>query len=369
MLAAGDLHRGHIHRLSRVRMIDCRPHPARSRCAARENMTRMALIAAITCMPLGSAARAQESSRTTWRDQSIAGSTAVDLDAYFERVHTAYAPLQTGFWGSANVAPFVTPHWQLGVAPTWETNSTETLGRFSGGDLALTANYLPWNDGTSAFFVGGWLARYGQSLNRPSTGVGAQIGWLQFLSPNFALHAEAQYRHLDTPRPQTLGHVFLTLDSYLFGRANRPPVSLPSLGTVDVSMFVNFNFQPSHSLSLDLLAAPFLTNWLQLGGASDLDFFFDESSSDRYFEGFVRGYLPLGTRFAPLVQVYADHESFTGNDNVATHGLEVGARSYLAPGLALDVFWEWRNFTNGQPEERLLRARLRSQIRVARGRG
>ncbi|HEY2856244.1 MAG TPA: hypothetical protein VGJ18_25615 [Gemmatimonadaceae bacterium] len=351
-------------------MIDCRPGLARRRSAdGRERVTRMALIAAITCVPLGSAALAQEPSRTTWRDQSIAGSTAVDLDTYFVRVHTEYAPLQTGFWGNANIAPFVTPHWQLGVAPTWETNSTATLGRYSGGDLALTANYVPWNDGASAFFVGGWLARYGQSLNSPSTGVGAQVGWLQFLSPNFALHAEARYRHIDTPRSQTLGDVFVRLDSYLFGRANRPPVSLPSLGTVDVSMFGNFNFQPSHSLTLDLLAAPFLTNWLQLGGASDLDFFFDESSSDRYFEGFVRGYLPLSTRFAPLVQLYADRESFTYNDNLVTHGLEVGARTYLAPGLALDVSWEWRNFRNGQPEERLLRARLRSQIRVARGGG
>lgn len=144
-------------------------------------------------------------------------------------------------------------------------------------------------------------------------------------------------------------------------------MSLPSLGTVDLSMLANFNFQPGHSLRLDLLAAPFLTNWLQLGGASDVDFYFDESSSDRYFEGFVRGYLPLNTRFAPLVQLYTDHENFTYNDNLATHGLEVGARSYLAPGLALDVFWEWRNFSNGEPEERLLRAALRNQIRVAIG--
>jgi hypothetical protein len=329
-------------------------------------MTRLALIAAITCVPLGRTARAQDSSRTTWRNQNFAGSAAVALDAYFERLHTAYEPLQTGFWGSANVAPFVTQHWQLGAAPTWSTSSS-ALGRFSGGDVAFTANYFPWNDGASPFFVGAWFARYGQSLNRPYTGVGAQIGWLQFLSPNLALHAEARYRDIDTPRPQKLGDAFLTLDSYLFGRANQPPGSLPSLGTLDVSMLADFNFQPGHSLTLDLLAAPFLTNWLQLGGASDVDFIFDESSSDRYFEGFVRGYLPLSKRFAPLVQLYADHESFTNSYSLVTHGLELGARSYLAPGLALDVFWEWRNFTNGQPQERLLRARLRSQIRVARG--
>jgi hypothetical protein len=329
-------------------------------------MTRLALIAAITCTPLGRAVQAQDSSRTTWRNESVAGSAAVSLDAYFERVHTEDEPLQTAFWGSANVAPFVTRHWQLGVAPTWATNSSP-LGRFSGGDLAFTANYFPWNDGASPFFVGAWLARYGQSLNRPNTGVGAQIGWLQFLSPNLALHAEARYRHVDTPRPQKLGDVFLTLDSYLFGRANQPPVSLPSLGTLDVSMLADFDFQPSHALMLDLVAAPFLSRWLQIGGASDLDFILDESSSDRYFAGFVRGYLPLSARFAPLAQLYADHESSTYGYSVATHGLQLGARSYLAPGLALDVFWEWRNLSNGQPQQRLLRARLRSQIRVARG--
>jgi hypothetical protein len=133
-------------------------------------------------------------------------------------------------------------------------------------------------------------------------------------------------------------------------------------------MLADFNFQPGQSLALDLLAAPFLTNWLQLGGASDVDFIFSESSSDRYFEGFVRGYLPVSTRFAPLVQLYGDHESFTNSYSIATHGLELGARTYLAPGLALDVFWEWRNFTNGQPQQRLLRATLKRQIRVARGR-
>jgi len=342
--------------------------PARARCAdARQHVTRLALIAAILCTPSGTGARAQDSSRTTWRNQSIVGSAAVSLDAYFQRLHTAYEPLQTGFWGSANVAPFVTQHWQLGVAPTWATNSSPPLGRYSAGDVAFTANYLPWNDTASPFFVGAWLARYGHSLNRPYTGVGAQIGWLQFLSPNLALHAEARYRHIDTPRSQTLGDAFLTLDSYLFGRANQPPVRLPSLGTLDLSVLADFDFQPGHSFTLDLLAAPFLTNWLQLGAASDVDFIFVESSSDRYFEAFVRGYLPLSTRFAPLVELYADHESFTDTYAIGTHGLQLGARSYLAPGLALDVTWEWRNFTNGEPEERLLSARLRTQIHIARG--
>ena len=308
---------------------------------------------------------AQDSSRTDWRERSVVGSAQVGLDAYFERVHTDFAPLQTSFWGSATWAPFVTPHWQVGLAPSWATNSSP-LGRIYGGSASLTANWFPWDNDRSRPFVGAWVARYGQSLNRPYTGIGGQLGWLQFLSPNLALHAEARYRHIDTPRPEKTGDAFLTLSSYFFGRANQPPVRLPTLGTMDVIMLADYAFHPGHALTLNLLAGPFLTNWLQVGGASDIDFFFDESTSDRYFEGFARGYVPVSARFAPFVQLYADRFTVGTSSTISSRGAEVGVRDYLAPGLALDVTWEWRNFSDDEPEQRLLRARLRSQIRVAR---
>jgi hypothetical protein len=119
---------------------------------------------------------------------------------------------------------------------------------------------------------------------------------------------------------------------------------------------------------MNLRAAPFLTRWFQLGGLSNFLFLFDENVSQHYLEGFARGYAPLSTRAAPFGELYTGRENLQFSTTTrGSHGARVGMRSYLAPGVALDVDWEWRNFSDLEPEQRQLRARLLTQIVVGFG--
>jgi hypothetical protein len=137
---------------------------------------------------------------------------------------------------------------------------------------------------------------------------------------------------------------------------------------VDVSVLTDFVFDPNHSLTMNLRAAPFLTRWFQVGGLSDFLFLFDENVSQHYLEAFARGYAPLSTHAAPFAELYTGRENLRfGTATRGSHGTRLGLRSYLAPGVALDVDWEWRNFSDLQPEQRLLQARVLTQIRVGFG--
>jgi hypothetical protein len=300
--------------------------------------------------------------------RSIVGSAAVALDAQFERFHSQYEPVQTVFLGSATIAPFVNEHWQVAFAPGWERNSSGS-GTYYSGTAALAANFFLLNPDASSPFVGAFVSANAATRSTGYGAWGGQAGWLEFLSPSLALRTEVRFRRYETPRPADVADALLTFDSFLFGRAEPKPARLPDLGIMDISALADFVFDPNHALTLDLSGAPFLTRWLQIGGVTDFQFLFDENVSQRYLEAFVRGYIPLGTRAAPFADLYTARENIQyGTSTLGMHGARLGVRSYLAPGLALDVSWEWRNSGDGEVERRVLRATLRTQIRVARGR-
>jgi hypothetical protein len=301
-----------------------------------------------------------------WQSRSVVGAAAVTLDATFGRLTNAI-PLQTTLIVNAGYAPFISQHWQIAFAPAFGMNSSD-LGRFVSGTAGVAADYFPGNADVSSPFVGAFFSTNAASHEPGYVAWGVQAGWLRFLSPELALRTELRYRRYETAQAVHQSDVFVTFDSYLFGRARPSPRALPGLGTVDISALADLLFEPNQNLTMNLTAAPFLTRWLQAGGLSDFLFLFDENVSQHYVEGFVRGYLPLGTRAAPFAELYTSRENLQfGTTTRGSHGARLGLRSYLAPGVALDVGWEWRNFGDLEPERRQLRIRLAQQIRVGFG--
>lgn len=323
-------------------------------------LRRLALAAAF--VTLGRTLPAQD-----WQSRSVVGSGAITLNATFARLANETFPLQTTLSVNASFAPFINQHWQVAFAPALGMNSSQ-LGRFVSGTAGVAANYFPGNADVSSPFVGGFFSANAASHEPGFIAWGAQGGWLRFLSPELALRTELRYRRYETPTVLHQSDVFVTFDSYLFGRARPSPRVSPGLGAVDVSALADFLFDPNKNLTMDLSAAPFLTRWLQAGGLSDFLFLFDENVSQHYVEGFLRGYLPFATRAAPFAELYTSRENLQfGTTTRGSHGARLGLRSYLAPGVALDVGWEWRNFGDGEPELRQLRVRLAQQIRVGFG--
>jgi len=320
------------------------------------------LALAAACITLGRALRAQD-----WSSRRVVGSAAVALNGVFERLQGGDVPLQTITLVNASYAPFISKQWQLVLAPGFEVSSGP-LGRLVSGTAGFGVNYFPGNPDVSSPFVGAFFSANSASRARGYVAWSAQAGWLRFLSPELALRTEVRYRRYETPHAQHEADFFVTFDSYLFGRARPTPTRLPDLGTVDISVLTDLVFDPDHSLTMNLRAAPFLTRWLQLGVLSDFVFLFDENVSQRYLEAFSRGYAPLSPHATPFAELYTGRENLRfGTTTRGSHGARVGLRSYLAPGIALDVGWEWRNFGDGEPEQRQLRVGLTQQIRVGIG--
>jgi hypothetical protein len=224
------------------------------------------------------------------------------------------------------------------------------------------------NADVSSPFIGAFVSANAATHAPGYAAWGAQAGWVRFLSPQLALRGELRYRRYETPRPVNALDAFVTFDSYLFGRAESKPIRLPDRGIMDLVALGDFGFHPNHVLTLNLAAAPFLTRWLQIGGLTNFQFLFNENVSQRSLELFARGYVPLSTRAAPFADLYTSRANIQfGTSTLGSHGARIGVRSYLAPAVALDVSWEWRDFSEALPEQRLLRVRLRRQIRIARG--
>lgn len=314
-------------------------------------------------------ARAQDTLSARARDDSFVGSARVALSALYAK--TSYSL----FGVSAVALPFVTEHWQLGLAPSFEVEGNGGK-HFFDTSVAALVNYLPgFGEGDmSRPYLGIFWAQAGHS-NAPGYGVvGAQAGWLRFFSPSVALRAEARLRHYFF-HTDDVGYadVLVTIDPYLFGRASRRLTTPPSRGVFDASVLAQFQFEPGHTLLLNGSLAPFLTPWLQVGATANMDFDFDFNSSTRSIEGFGRVYLPLALRFAPFADLFIGSRSADPNNGtVGNHGARGGLRTYLTPGVALDVAMEWRDFASQRvgttlvhrPEERTIRATLIMQFRA-----
>jgi hypothetical protein len=78
----------------------------------------------------------------------------------------------------------------------------------------------------------------------------------------------------------------------------------------------------------------------------------------------------------PFVELFTHASFITREPTVRTHGERVGVRTYLAPGVALDLGFEWRDYgvqhyataSFRPPEDRLLHVGVMTQVRAVRGR-
>jgi hypothetical protein len=310
---------------------------------------------------LGTLAARSNAQDTT---QSLAGSTRVALDVSYMR------PQYSLFRGSGAVVPFVNDHWQVGFSPNWEIDGGVQRYYYSGGAEAV-ANYFPLGGGISEPYIGAFASQYGASFARASGIYGLQAGWLRFLSPSVALRGEFRYRHYSLNRALDTQELLLAFDPYLFGRATRNLTTLPSLGVFDASLFADYTMRPTHSLAVNATFAPFLTRWLQAGSSANMLFAFYRSSGSHQLELFGRGYLPVDTRVVPFAEAFVGNESMGESyQTVGSHGTRAGVRTYLAPGVALDLAMQWRTYNGDYPllpaPNRTFRATLTTQFRARR---
>jgi hypothetical protein len=199
--------------------------------------------------------------------------------------------------------------------------------------------------------------------------VGVQGGWLQFLTPQAALRGELDFRRY-SPAPHVETYdVVVALEPYLFGRAAERLTTLPGLGTFDVSFLADYNIQPARRVTVDATGAPFLTQWLQVGGTGQYTRFFEPVDSYYSLDAFARVYLPLSTRVLPFADGFVGEESSGApGETEGSHGARAGIRTYLVRGVALDASMEWRTYAPPMGNSSFLVRQLRVTLNTQLGR-
>jgi hypothetical protein len=305
--------------------------------------------------------------------QTLVGSTRVALDLSYMR------PVYSYFRGSGAALPFINDHWQAGLSPTWEVDGGVQHYYLSGGAEAV-ANYYPVSSGRWLPYVGAFASQRGATFATGNGTYGVQAGYLHFLSPSLAFRSEFRFRHSDVGAASNSEDVLVSLDPYLFGRANRRLTALPAFGIFDVNLFADYTLRPTHSLAVNATLAPFLTRWLQAGSTANMVFAFYRSSGSHVLELFGRGYLPVATRVVPFAELFVGNESLGQSyQTLGSHGTRAGLRTYLTPGVALDLALQWRTYdtetmgpskssTSTPPPNRTFRATMTTQFRARRAR-
>jgi hypothetical protein len=311
---------------------------------------------------------AQDTSAARPHEQSAVGSARISLDASYAR------PRFSDLEAAATVAPFVSTHWQVGVAPAIQFVRDNGNNYFA-GSAATIANFFPRTTGGWLPYVGGYFSEGSASFSSGSGYYGGQAGLLHFLSPAVAFRAELRYRR-EAARGSSYesSDLYLTLDPYLFGRATRGLTTLPAFGVFDASVFGDLQLRPSHMLAANGTIAPFLTHYLQAGVTGTALFTFDVNSGYHDLEWFGRAYLPVDRRVLPFADGFVAAHYLTDNETERSHGARAGVRTYLTAGVALDVAFEWRNYAAEpvgalpmiRPEARTVRAALTTQFRARR---
>ena len=340
-------------------------------------VTKPAAATLLATLTLGAAltAHAQDSLPRGWRGQGFVGSTRIGLAASYQPNLLSSAPRASLFSASVAVVPIVSDHWEVGVNPILTRASQ--LGTYYQGTLAVVANYLLGSGDVSRPYAGGYLSETGATHSRGSAAWGIQAGWLHFLSPTIALRAEARFRQYLGLAHNSTGDVFVTFDPYIRDRANERIEKLPGLGVFDATVIADLELRPGTVGQINGAIAPFLARWLQVGGREMFAFQFDQNEGSHYLELFGRGYLPVDRRIVPFADLYTSVTQQTRE--VApdhSHGERVGVRGYLTAGVAMDIAWEWRDYTEGHGgnfvfpphEERVMTVSLTTQFRAARAR-
>jgi len=299
-------------------------------------------------------------------EQSIVGSARAEF--------SADAPI---LWGNGfgwsvrgSFMRFLSEHWQVGLAPEYY-GATQRGYSWSGTRVAGLANLMAGGDNWRGY-VGGQLGGANGTHQTGETLLGAQIGALRFLSPSAALRGELRWRRSYRDLDGT-ADALLTIDSYVQGRASEPAVT-PAFGTVDVTGSAYATFRFDRVRSANLMVAPFVTSWAQMGTRLDYASY-EAGGARRAFltkEAFARLYAPLSLRASPFVQGFISYES-GGSAGPESYGAVGGVRHYVNRGTALDVGVQWRrraavhtgDASFRLPDETTLQARVTTQLQLA----
>jgi hypothetical protein len=282
------------------------------------------------CAPLIARAQASDSSF------SLVGATRIGLNA---GAWLSPGPVHS-FSASADFAPFITEHWQLGFAPAFSV-ANGPGGSSVGVGLTGTANYM-LGAGRTRWFVGATAG--GSSGGGGSTQLDAHAGALWFFVPTTALRAQLQSHRFGFDGFTRHG-ASLALERYL-PAGPRVPTSAPDRGAVDVSFDANLAFNGGRERTISFTLAPFLTRWSQVGGRySAISVPFDgDWSTSQTFDGFGRLYAPLGPRAMPFLEGFVERVHFSEQtlQPPTVFGATAGVRHYLNDGVALDAGLQWR---------------------------
>ncbi|MFN8570851.1 MAG: hypothetical protein U0132_02270 [Gemmatimonadaceae bacterium] len=240
---------------------------------------------------------------------------------------------------STTYLPFLTDLLQLGFGisgSSWASGD-DREPRYYGGSVAVLGNLYVGHHVDSRPYVGLFGSRGGNSHTAPVTTLGGQAGWLHFLTPAAALRLEYRYRHYVHYR-RPVSEVVLYLDPYVGGRASTAPRIAPSFGSWDVFVYSYADPRADGQWSGQLLVAPFLTRWLQLGINADYAYFTPYQSSAHQVEGFGRLYIPLASRVVPFAGAFAEAGTFSNDTKgLSTYGPLVGVRTYVNRDAAIDL--------------------------------
>lgn len=279
--------------------------------------------------------------------RGLAGSARVALDASSGRVDGGQFH---SYALSAAALPFVSDHWQVGLAPTYaggaasypaspqQPAGTQTFQSYGAG---LTANYVFGGGRRWRGYAGGYGSEAGATRAAGASQVGGQTGVLYFFDPAVALRGELRYRVPSSgPGPRHgVSIALLTLDPYLFGRAGAGGPTRAGLGTVDVSGFLYHERSwYGQQSGVSGTFAPYLTRWAQIGVDGQAVSYSEFGGHGvSYAREFARVYLPLAARTQPFAEAFVQNGTYADEALQKGAGWTFGVRQLLNPRVGLDV--------------------------------
>ena len=300
------------------------------------SLRRALVCAALVSLTTPVLARAQDADSPS----SLVGATMLDLQAD--------AWLQPGpgrsLLAQGEFRRVVADHWELGFAPAL-SGYTGPHASSVGVAVEGMANYMI-GAGRARAYVGAYGGGSGGSHGGGSFGVGAQVGSLYFPAPTTALRVELSARRWDSFSTRPLLGGSLALEPWI-GRHGSERPTLPSTGVADASLSAFIEFNSRRERHLDLMIAPFLSSWAQIGGeyeAYTLPMGGAWHTTHR-FNGFARLYAPLSPAAMPFVHGFMEttRSAFDGSWPMS-YGLMGGVRHNFNRGAAFDAGLQWRRY-------------------------
>jgi hypothetical protein len=332
-------------------------------------MSRHVRSAAIALLLATPAASAHAQGAADWPEQSVRGLAAVDLSGDVSRQGDSPSSWSVG----TGYAPFVTEHWQVGLG-IGSSGGDAGGGRYTTRSAAAWSNYWIGGNRRSRPYVGAVVGVSGGSgAVLGNTWWGGRVGWGHFVTPFTALHASLTAERDSWGPPDTYTTLGISLQPYAFGRTRASRgFRAGQPGAFDLSLGARAELTPQRSYSLRAGVAPFLFRALQVGGTVDALYWppgevRPEDAAERHtLEGFVRAYYPTRGTLQPFAGAFLSRSRSSGSPGSAgSHGGTAGVRAYPNSGVALDLFFELRQFTRHGVAEDLPDLPDRAQLRAS----